>query len=90
MESTSLTAAPVGKATAQPDLLDKNTPGAGARSGSVSTTAAFAQIGAAVVVAGVVTWFGVPLIASVTQKVFETTVNETAVNETAGNETAEL
>ena len=80
MESTSLTAAPVGKATAQPDLLDKNAPGAGARSGSVSTTAAFAQIGAAVLVAGVVTWFGVPLIASITQNFFET----------AGNGTAEL
>ena len=76
----SLTAAPIGKATARPNLLDKSTPGGGGRKGSVSTTAAFAQIGSAVVVAGIVTWFGVPLIANFTQKVLQTVGNETAGN----------
>jgi hypothetical protein len=71
VESQSFTSAPIGKATANPDLLDKNVPGGGRKKGSDSTTAAYAKIGSAVAIAGVVTWFGVPLLAAFTASLFE-------------------
>jgi hypothetical protein len=71
IESQSFTSAPVGKATANPDLLDKNVPGGGRNKGSDSTTAAYAKIGSAVAVAGVVSWLSVPLLAGFTASVLE-------------------
>jgi hypothetical protein len=59
--------APVGKATAHPDLLDKSATGGGRKKGSDSTAAAYAKIGSAVAVAGIVTWFGVPVLANFTE-----------------------
>ena len=70
VESPSFTAAPIGKAIANPQLLDKSAPGGAAKKGSDSTLAAYTKIGSALVLAGVVTWFGVPILAKFTMAIF--------------------
>ena len=87
MESEAFTSAPIGRPTARPNLLEKNS---GVNKGSGSTTAAYAKIGSAVVAAGVVTWLGVPLFANVTQMVLAWTaaqLQQQQSNMTAANAT---
>jgi len=62
VETKAFTDAPVGKPTAHPHRLEKDSPGR--TSGTDSTMAAYAKIGALVVSAAVITWFGVPRIIS--------------------------
>lgn len=64
MEEGGFTEAPIGQATAKPELVDKG--GAGTTFPN-STTAAYATIGSLVVTAGVLTWFGVPLLGAATK-----------------------
>ena len=68
MESVAFTDAPLGQATAKPDLLDKSGPGGSAPSGSESTVAVYAGLGSVVAAAGLVTWFGVPLLSMATEE----------------------
>ncbi len=58
-----MTAAPIGKATANPSLLAKSTPGGGSQNKSDSTASAYVKIGSGVAIAGVLTFFGVPMLA---------------------------
>jgi hypothetical protein len=64
VETNAFTAAPTGKATASPEKLARDTPGGGAKSSSESTATAYAHIGSLVAVAGIITFFGVPILAS--------------------------
>lgn len=64
IESEALTVAPTGKATASPSKLSRSTPGGGMKKKSESTATAYLQIGSILTLAGVVTFFGVPLLAS--------------------------
>ena len=57
----------MGQPTAHPALLDRDGPGGSLKGGTDSTVAAYAKIGSLVAVAGVLTWFGVPLIGAVTE-----------------------
>jgi hypothetical protein len=66
IEVRSFTEAPVGQPTKRPSLLDKNSPGANASRDS--DTVAYAKLGAVVGAAGIVTWFGVPLLSSAVEK----------------------
>lgn len=63
----SFTVAPTGKATANPALLSKSAPGGWDKKKSDSTATAYAKIGAVVAAAGVLTFFGVPILASCTE-----------------------
>jgi C2 domain len=60
----SFTHAPVGKATAHPERLAKNTPGAAARVGGDSTASAYVKIAGVVLVAILVSYFATPFIVS--------------------------
>lgn len=62
VEAVSFTDAPLGQATAKPDLLDKAGPGGSAPSGSESTATVYAKLGSVFAAAGVVTWVAVPLL----------------------------
>ena len=64
MESETLTSAPTGKPTASPEKLSRNTPGGGTKVQSESTATAYLHIGSIVTLAGVVTFFGVPILAA--------------------------
>jgi hypothetical protein len=64
VESETLTSAPTGKPTASPQKLSRNTPGGGTKGKSESTATAYLHIGSIVALAGFVTFFGVPLLAS--------------------------
>jgi hypothetical protein len=64
VESETLTSAPTGKATGSPQKLSRNTPGGGTTAKSESTATAYLQIGSIVTLAGVITFFGVPMLAS--------------------------
>ncbi len=64
MESETLTSAPTGKPTASPQKLSRNTPGGGTKVQSESTATAYLHIGSIVTLAGVVTFFGVPILAT--------------------------
>ena len=68
VESVAFTDAPLGQATAKPDLLDKAGPGGSAPNGSESTATVYAKLGSVVAAAGVVTWFGVPLLSKATEE----------------------
>jgi hypothetical protein len=68
METASFTEAPTGAATKDPSLLSKNTPGA--NPSKDSDIAAYAKIGAVVGTAGLVTWFGVPVLSAAAEKLF--------------------
>ena len=68
VESVAFTDAPLGQATARPDLLDAAGPGGSAPTGSESTAAVYAKLGSVVAVAGVVTWIGVPLLSKATEE----------------------
>jgi hypothetical protein len=59
------TEAPIGQATAHPALLDQE--GLGSFLKPDSTAAAYAKIGSLVAAAGVLTWFGVPLLGAATE-----------------------
>ncbi len=61
------TLAPTGKATNSPEKLAKNTPGGGTGRKSESTATAYAYIGSLVAAAAVITFFGVPILASYTE-----------------------
>lgn len=67
VETESFTVAPTGKATATPEKLAKDTPGGGTKQTADSTATAYAHIGSMVVIAAVITFFGVPLLASYTE-----------------------
>ena len=67
---SSFTAAPTGKPTANPKLLDKSAPGGGKVKASDSTYVAYAKIGAAVVISGGVTWVFVPMLAAFVAQLF--------------------
>lgn len=66
VEAVAFTDAPLGQATAKPDLLDKTGPGGSAPSGSESTATVYAKLGSLVAAAGVVTWVAVPLLSKAT------------------------
>lgn len=70
-ETVLFTEAPIGQPTAKPSLLDRefdhNAPYV---TGPDSTAAAYAKITSILVTAGIVTWFGVPILAGVTEYVF--------------------
>lgn len=67
VESDSFTKAPTGKATSSPEKLAKDTPGGGTKQNSDSTVTAYVYIGSLVTVASVITFFGVPILASYTE-----------------------
>ena len=67
LESVAFTDAPLGQATAKPNLLDKAGPGGGAPLVTDSTSTIYAKLGSVVVIAGAVTWFGVPLLSFATE-----------------------
>lgn len=69
VESEGFTQAPIGQATAHPNLLDKDGPGGSLKATSESTAGAYAKIGSLVVVAAILTWLGVPVLAAITEKV---------------------
>lgn len=64
VETSGFTVAPTGKATANPEKLAPDTPGGGTKQSSESTATAYAHIGSLVTVAAVITFFGVPILAS--------------------------
>ena len=66
VEAVAFTDAPLGQATAKPDLLDKAGPGGTAPGGSESTATVYAKLGSLVAAAGVVTWVAVPLLSKAT------------------------
>jgi hypothetical protein len=68
------TDAPLGQATAKPDLLEKSGPGGCAPLGAESTTTVYAQLLSVVAISLVVTSFGVPLLRSGTEMALEATV----------------
>jgi hypothetical protein len=68
VEAQGFTEAPTGQATAYPKLVDKDGPGGSVKTAPESTVEAYTKIGSLFVAAAVVTWFGVPLLATVTEK----------------------
>lgn len=66
VEAVAFTDAPLGQATAKPDLLDKAGPGGSAPAGSESTATVYAKLGSLFAAAGVVTWVAVPLLSRAT------------------------
>jgi len=64
VQSDTWTSAPTGKPTASPQKLSHDAPGGGAKGNSESTATAYLHIGSIVTLAGVVTFFGVPILAS--------------------------
>jgi len=68
METASFTDAPAGQPTKDPSKLDPKSPGA--NPSKDSDVAAYAKLGAVVGAAGIVTWFGVPLLSAVAEKLF--------------------
>lgn len=67
VESVAFTDAPLGRATAKPNLLDKESPGGSAPAVSESTATVYAKLVSVVATAGVVTWVGVPLLSKATE-----------------------
>jgi hypothetical protein len=67
VETETFTKAPTGKATSSPEKLAKDTPGGGTKQSSDSTTTAYVYIGSLVAMASVITFFGVPILASYTE-----------------------
>lgn len=67
IELPSLTDAPVGQPTSYMSLVDKHRPGGSVLTGMESTVAAYIKLGTLVATAGVLTWFGVPILAAITQ-----------------------
>lgn len=67
VEAVAFTDAPLGQATAQPELLDKAGPGGSAPTASESTATIYAKLGSVVAAAGLVTWIGVPLLSKATE-----------------------
>ena len=68
MVTTSFTDAPTGQPTKHPSRLDVKSPGA--NPSKDSDVAAYAKLGAVVGAAGVVTWFGVPMLSAAAEKLF--------------------
>jgi hypothetical protein len=68
IEKIGFTEAPIGQPTAHMTLVDKNQPGGFAGITSDSTTAAYMKLGSLVVTAAVITWFGVPILAAITER----------------------
>jgi len=69
IEMPGKTDAPVGQAAKHRELLQKGA--LGANKGIESDTAAYAKIGSVVIVAGLVTWFGVPVLATTIKWIFQ-------------------
>jgi len=67
VEPVPFTDAPVGRATAKPELLDKAGPGGSAPVVSESDAMVYAKLGFVVAAAGIVTWVGVPLLSRATE-----------------------
>jgi len=67
LESPYFTEAPIGQATARPGLVDAKGPGGGTSFGPDSDADAYAKIASLFVAAGVVTWFGVPVLSAATE-----------------------
>ena len=67
-ESHGLTDAQNGQAVTKPQLVDRNGPGGTILPSFDSTTSAYAKIATLVCMAAILTWFGVPLLVSVTEK----------------------
>jgi len=72
IETAGFTEAPIGQPTAYPTLVDTNRPGGSISPGNDTTAAAYIRLGSLVVSAAVVTYFGVPLLASLTQRALST------------------
>lgn len=70
-EKSGFTEAPIGQPTAHPRLVDKTRPGGSHVAGADSTAAAYIKLGSLVVVSAAVTWFGVPLLASLSKRALE-------------------
>jgi len=68
VESVAFTDAPLGEATARPDLLDKAGPGGSPSPVSESTATVYAKLGSVVAAACVVTCVGVPLFSKITEE----------------------
>lgn len=71
VETNNYSKAPTGKVTATPEKLAKDTPGGGTTQSSESTTIAYLHIGLMVVIAAVITFFGVPVLASYSEFVVD-------------------
>jgi C2 domain len=67
--SDSFTQAPIGKATAHPEKLAKDAPGAGEKNKSDTTATAYVKIGGVVFLAGFVSFFGTPLFVNFVGKI---------------------
>lgn len=74
VETAAFTDAPLGQATARPNLLDKAGPGGSAPAGSESTAAVYAKLGSLVTAATLVTWFGVPLLSKLTEEALRSAI----------------
>jgi hypothetical protein len=70
IEKVGFTEAPIGQPTAHMTLVDKNRPGGFAAITGDSTTGAYMKLGSLVFTAAVVTWFGVPILAAITERMF--------------------
>jgi hypothetical protein len=68
VETQGISEAPTGQPTAYMTLVDKNGPGGSIVSGNDSTAAAYIKLGSLVVTAAVLTWFGVPILAALTER----------------------
>lgn len=71
-ETSTFTRAPVGAATANPEKLAKNSPGSGGKIKPTTTAMAYTQLIAVVALAALLTFFGVPKMASFTEYAIET------------------
>lgn len=68
VETLGFTDAPIGQPTAYMSLVDKNRPGGSMVPGTDTTAAAYMKLGSLVITAAVLTWFGVPILAAITQR----------------------
>jgi len=73
--SDDFTQAPIGKATANPEKLAKDAPGASSLAGTDSTAVAGAKIGAVVVVAVAVSYVGTPVLVDFLSRMFHSLKN---------------
>lgn len=69
VSTDTFTQAPIGKATAHPEKLAKDAPGAGEKIKSDTTTTAYVKIGAVLFLAVFVSFFGTPLLVSILRKI---------------------
>lgn len=82
MEDTGFTEAPIGQAVAHPKQLDREGPGGTAKVSPDSTLEAYTKIGVLLVSAGVMTWFGVPLLSAFVQALLRNGFSPFALGQT--------